>query len=1041
MTVNCQIFTTCFVACILALAMNSCTNRQNPAISKISVPEGYVVEVAAGPDLVDYPMFVTVDETGRLFVFESIGHVYKENNDALTQPKFRIKLLVDTDADGKYDKSTIFADKVGFPQGGVFYEGSLYASSAPDLLKFTDTDNDGVADKREVLLSGWTLNINANSLIGPFLGPDGWLYMTSAIEGFDVTTKEGQQLKGETSRIWRVKPYGSQLEWISAGGMNNPVGLTFTAASEPLGTMTYLTNPTAGIRDAIMYWTEGGIYPKPNSNIARDSLPLTGELMPAVSKYSRVAPSGITRYRSTALGDDYFDNLFTAQFNTHRVLRHQLIRDGASFKTMDEVFFSTDNEDFHPTDVQEDGDGSLLIVETGGWFIQGCPLSQVSKPELKGSIYRVKRKNAPRIEDPFGNTIDWKTLSPEQMVTYLEDARPFVVDRTVQALANNPQALTTLTQFLSTSKNVQSRIKAVFALYRMGTAESIAAAGVGLTDAEQEVRLAAARVAGLAKDKDALTGLMNMLNDNSMACRRQAATALGQLGDTSVISGLMNAVVGVRDRFVQHAITYALITLNDPKQTRTGLQHTSSDVKRVAMIALDQMQEETLSAGEVFPYLLLGDSLLQTTTFWVISHHPEWAGDMVRYLGPRMSKSALTTAEEIQLREILVAYSNNAVMQQFIAAQFGKAPVSRKMFLIETMAAIHVEKFPLQWIALLKKELSSNTDQNLQLKILGLARLNNLTALTQTIEQVANQKNNETALRMAALGFLITDSTALTNDHFTFLLSHLQPDVLAPNRQQAATILSQGLLSQKQLLTLATEFLPQADAFIIPRILPAFRQGKDITIGEAVVNALLKAPTLDSFSEETLRQIFKNYPAELNTSVEALIAKLNEVRAERLTKIKEIEADIVTGDIERGRALFFGKAVCYTCHAIGKEGGKFAPDLTGIQRDRSPHDLVEAIVYPSASFVREYETYQIVSGQNTYRGVILEQNAEFILLAISAQETVRLAMKEITSIKTEEVSMMPQGLDQLLSKQELADLLAFLIGQEQDPETDSKLLR
>lgn len=236
------------------------------------VADGYTVEVAAGPDLVDYPMFATLDETGRLFVFESTGNVYEKTVDALNNPQFRIRLLEDTNGDGAYDKSTIFADKIGFPQGGVFYKGSLYASSAPDLLKLTDTNGDGIADEREVLLSGWTLNVNANSLIGPFMAPDGWLYMTSAIEGFNVTSKEGKRMKGETARIWRVRPDGSQLEWIAAGGMNNPVELTFTAAGEPIGTETYFTNPKAGERDALVYWMEGGVYPKPNKNIDRDSL-------------------------------------------------------------------------------------------------------------------------------------------------------------------------------------------------------------------------------------------------------------------------------------------------------------------------------------------------------------------------------------------------------------------------------------------------------------------------------------------------------------------------------------------------------------------------------------------------------------------------------------------------------------------------------------------------------------------------------------------------------------------------------------------------
>jgi putative membrane-bound dehydrogenase-like protein len=468
-------------ASMLLLLTSSSTQRKTtdrePVLSRvadITVPDGYTVEVAAGPDLLDYPMFSMIDETGRMFVFESTGHVYKKNQDALDNPQFRIKLLTDTNSDGIYDKSTIYADKVGFPQGGVFYKGSLYATSAPDLLKFTDTDNDGVADKREVLLTGWTLNVNANSLIGPFIGPDGWLYLPSAIMGFDVTTKEGKRLKGGTARIWRVRSDGSGLEWISAGGMNNPVELTFTEAGEAVGTETYFTEPQAGQRDALVYWTEGGVYPKPNNNITRDSLVRTGELMPVVSKYSRVAPSGIGRYRHTALGSNFKGNLFSAQFNTHRVLRHKLIREGASFRTEDEVFFSTKDEDFHPTDVLEDADGSLLVVETGGWFIQGCPLSQVSKAELQGSIYRVRRKDAPKVADPYGNQIKWSTLTPAQAAAYLTDSRPTVCDRATQRLVDlGDAAIASLATVLRQSKNTDARTKAVFALYRIGTASAL----------------------------------------------------------------------------------------------------------------------------------------------------------------------------------------------------------------------------------------------------------------------------------------------------------------------------------------------------------------------------------------------------------------------------------------------------------------------------------------------------------------------------------------------------------------------------------------
>src|SRR5512134_2928937 len=97
--------------------LTSCTKSNNTLPIPIEVPNGFVVEVAAGPDLVDYPMFAVPDETGRLFVFESTGNVYNKTEDAINNPQFRINLLEDLDGDGTYDRSTIYADKVGFPQG------------------------------------------------------------------------------------------------------------------------------------------------------------------------------------------------------------------------------------------------------------------------------------------------------------------------------------------------------------------------------------------------------------------------------------------------------------------------------------------------------------------------------------------------------------------------------------------------------------------------------------------------------------------------------------------------------------------------------------------------------------------------------------------------------------------------------------------------------------------------------------------------------------------------------------------------------------
>lgn len=1035
----------CLLLCLIIAACETRDTASTSADKKTGpqVPDGYTIEIAADSTLIDFPMFSTLDEYGRLFVFESTGDKYRKTQSAIDSPQFRINLLEDTDADGRYDKSTIYADKVGFPQGGVFYKGSLYASSAPDLIKFTDTNNDGVADTREVILSGWTLNVNANSLVGPSLSPDGWFYMTNAIEGFDVTTKEGQRLKGATARTWRVRPDGSGLEWISAGGMNNPVELAYTEAAEPIGTETYFQEPQAGERDALVYWIEGGVYPKPNNNIKRDKLPLTGDLMPVVSKYSRVAPSGIGRYRSTALGDDFKDNLFSAQFNTHRVLRHKLFRQGASFRTEDEIFFwNNSNEDFHPTDVHEDADGSLLVVETGGWFIKGCPLSQVSKPQLKGAIYRVRKKDAKRVEDPYGNKIKWTTLAADTLAKYLEDSNAFLADRAQQALVDRGDESTkSLVQMLAGSKNSDARTKAVFALYRIGTPAAMEGVRTALKDADVQVSVAAARSIGMAKDKQALGDLLKLIESGPDALKRQVATALGQIGDKSAVSALINASSKTDDRFIRHAIIHSLMSINDVNTVRARLSDTSARVQEAIIITLDQMPNSPLTVKELTPYLTHGNKKLQQIALWAASHHPEWSADMIAFTDRQLKGNEPLSTNGKLLSDMLISFGSEPSMQKFIGDKLVTAPRDRQLFLLDAITRMKMKEFPAVWTAGIASILGGNSDALVKSKAIELVLLRSIQSLDNNLTAVATDTKNPAALRMQAIEAVSAASKKLSDENFSFLVEQLMQKGEVANAQQAAAVLEKSELNDNELKILADKYLPQADPFILPKLLPAFQGEHSAEIGKALATTLANSSTLDGYSEERLRKTFENYPADVKPEVDQLIGKLNTVHAERIKYLKEIEAGLGDGVLDNGRALFFGKATCYTCHKIGPEGGQFGPDLTSIQRDRSTHDLLEAIVYPSASFVREYETYKVNTPGGEHTGIIKSKTPDEIILATSLQSSIRIPNSDIKSTALSDVSMMPQGLDKLLTKKEIADLMAFLQGQDQDPETDQRILR
>src|SRR5262249_18230280 len=168
-------------------------------------------------------------------------------------------------------------------------------------------------------------------------------------------------------------------------------------------TMTYFRDPENGERDALLHFVEGGVYPKWYSVVSE--FKRTGPLMPVMTKFARIAPSGLVRYRGHAFGSEYEGNLFSGQFNPHRVQRHIVYREGATFRTEDQDFLTSTDPDFHPTDVMEDADGSLLVLDTGAWFIRGCPISRIAKPEIHGAIYRIRKIGAAGPADPRGEKL------------------------------------------------------------------------------------------------------------------------------------------------------------------------------------------------------------------------------------------------------------------------------------------------------------------------------------------------------------------------------------------------------------------------------------------------------------------------------------------------------------------------------------------------------------------------------------------------------------------------------------------------------------
>jgi putative heme-binding domain-containing protein len=177
-----------------------------------------------------------------------------------------------------------------------------------------------------------------------------------------------------------------------------------------------------------------------------------------------------------------------------------------------------------------------------------------------------------------------------------------------------------------------------------------------------------------------------------------------------------------------------------------------------------------------------------------------------------------------------------------------------------------------------------------------------------------------------------------------------------------------------------------------------------------------------------LKPRLDRYGDGVRSQAEAFYATLNADAESQRAKLEGLLPSLASGDVRRGQEVFNGsKAACLTCHAVGYVGGKLGPDLTKIGSVRTERDLLESVVFPSLSFVRSYEPVTVATSDGKVVSGVLKKDApDEVVLALNATEEAHVPRSEIEEVRPGTVSVMPSGLDQVLSQQELADLIAFL---------------
>ncbi len=996
---------------------------------EFTLPAGFTIELAAGPPVVERPIAIDFDDEGRLYVTESSGSNEKVEVQLQKKPH-RVLRLESTKGDGKFDKRTVFADKMMLPEGVMYFKGSVYVAAPPSIWKLTDTDGDGVADQRVEWFQGKTLTGCANDLHGPYLGPDGWIYW-----GKGAFAKQTYEMPGKApfvtraAHIFRARPDGSGVEPVMTGGMDNPVDVVFTAGGERVFDTTFLQYPGGGKRDGLLHAVYGGIYGKLHHDVIDPHIWTGPNVMPVLTHLGAAAPSGLHRYESNAFGQEFVDNLFCCCFNMRKVTRHVLEPDGSTFKTRDSDFLISDNVDFHPTDVIEDADGSVLVVDTGGWYKLCCPTSQLVKPAALGAIYRIRKLGAVKEIDPRGLTLNWAKMTPREL-TALLSRQPVVRKRAVQALADiGTPALPALAEVVEHEPN------AVWAATRIEAPAARAVVRIALKAKSPIVRQVAVHSISAWRDREALPVLLGLVKNDTLPIRRVAAEAMGRLGDETAVPALLDALAGQCDRVLEHSLTYALIEIGDAKETAPGLKSSNAAVRRAALIALDNMPRGGLTAEAVAAELASPDSRLQEAAWWIAGRHPEWGAIVAGFLRDRLNAKTLPAAEQDELASQLAKFARGDPVQKLLAEQLMDAnhtPEARKTVLL-AMAQANVKQPPDIWIPPLTRILAGEDLDAVQ-QAIAVARAwrdakQRSAPLAAALLATGDNPKRAASIRLTALAAVPGGLTNVNQSQIELLLAHLSAEEPMPLRNAAAEVLGRAKLSKEQLRSVMSSF-KTIGPMELDRVLGAFAGVSDDAMGQELIAALQAAPAKvkAGLRAEMLKPRLAKFGPAVRQRAEELYKELNADAGQQQARLEQLLKTLPAGDRDRGHVVFnSAKAACFGCHAIGYRGGTVGPDLTHIARTRTQRDLLEAVVFPSASFVRGYEPVQITTKDGkTHNGVLRRDLPEEIALATGIDQETRIAREEIEDIQPSRVSLMPAGYDQVLTNGELADLLEFL---------------
>lgn len=965
------------------------------AQKRFTLPNGFEIRLfAAEPEVVN-PVAMTWDERGRLWVLEL--YEYPLGAPGGDKPRDRIKILEDTDADGRADTVKVFADGLNLATGLLLGYGGVFVGQAPHLLFLEDTDGDDKADKQTILLTGFGLEDRHELLNGFCWGPEGQLYMTHGVFTHSKVKDPAHPDAPEVymnAAVARFHPQTRRFE-VFADGTSNPWGVDFDRSGNAF--------VSACVIDHLFHMAPGGIYVR---QAGAPPHPYAYQLLPAIvdHRHHMAAYAGVLVYQGDQYPAEHRGTIFMGNIHDNAIHQDRLTPNGSSFKASFVRDFVRANDGwFMPVSTQTGPDGAVWIMD---WYDRyPCYQNANADPDgvdrEHGRIWRVvhvgdqKGKPVPSRPDV---RMSLAALSSEELVKLLTHANVWH-RRLAQRLLSERRELKikpALEDLLQNGRTLEGRLAALWTLHSAGLLDERVLDRFA-TDPEPAIRAWATRLTGDRGDvsEAALARLRRLAEDQEPSVRLAVAVAMRQF-----VSGSL--------------------TVNTPPPARPANTDTGEILARL-------IAQPGTADDPVLPFMIwmaaepVVASDADLALNWLLENGPRYmplTGQLVAKAMRRICDTRQPPLLDAAV-DFLAAVPTDqpafllAGLDGLIEGQKGKALLPTK-----PVAAFlaHLSAHPNKDVATRAQQLGALWGDAASLRA-TLARLSEASApVAERIQAIRAARQSKTdAARQALVEVFNTGAPDAVLVEVIRALAEIGGDAVGDL-----------LVSHWRGLTIearraAGEALVSRHGWA--RAFLAAIERKEISASEL--------PTT------TLRAFLNSRDDYLRHNAQRAIGRFRDTDADKLKLIAEKRKVALSGEPDLVAGHEVAKQTCLNCHRLHGEGADVGPDLTGVGRS-SLDALLANLIDPNQIIGAGYENVEVETTDGRLISGRLVENTDtrVRLLAQGPKEEI-VARSDIASLRVSDVSVMPEGLEQMPDA-DFRNLIWFILNPPQDnrPLTD-----